>query len=164
MNILKQRFVGRLTNSDTSRNAAMQVTLCVDDQSLQIIVDGDEEWAFAKAEVVLSQVSIDRFRLHLAGEDLYFLPVDPLGFVREVMEEFSEAPVEPYRGWLRRRIDEAQAQDDDPVSHMDEPALDEEHTQTQQRASLGTLHRIESGVIEFNRSKDHSPDSAVAVA
>ncbi len=119
-----QRFVGRLTDSKTDENAAMQVTLLVTDESLEICIDSGEQWEWDMADVSMNRVAIDRFQLGLAGEDLYFLPVDPMGFVKDVLERYSETPVEPYRGWLRRRIEDAQAKSNDSAGlqiHVEEP-------------------------------------------
>ena len=61
------------------------------------------------AEVTITHHSVDRFHLSLGNEDLYFLPVDTSRFLTDVVQEHSDSPMEPHRGWLRRRIEEAQA-------------------------------------------------------
>ena len=102
-------FVGRITNSAESRNAALQVKLYAGEEVLEIVSMAGEEWSWDMSDVTMSRVAIDRFLLQLADEQLYFLPVDPLGFISKVVEKYSDEPLEPHRGWLRRRIEAAQA-------------------------------------------------------
>ena len=114
MQTLKTRFVGRISDSDSSKNAAMQVAVEVSDGSLEITLNDGEQWAWDMKDVKVSRVAIDRFKFELAEENLYFLPVDPMGFVRDLVEVHTDGPVEPYQGWLRRRIEAAQ-----DVGHID---------------------------------------------
>jgi hypothetical protein len=110
MQTLKTRYVGRITDSETAKNAAMQVAIEVIDDKLQIMVSEDEQWAYDMTDVRVSRVAIDRFKLELGEENLYFLPVDPRGFVTDVVEAHSDGLVGSYQGWLRRRIESAQSE------------------------------------------------------
>ena len=102
-------FVGRITNSPKARNAAFRVKLTIRDDTLTIAGTDDEEWTWNMADVTITRIAVDRFSLELTDERLYFLPVDTRRFVTDVLQRFSDTPVEPHRGWLRRRIEEAQA-------------------------------------------------------
>ena len=112
MDAREPRFVGRITDSETAKNAALQVAVEISGDKLEIVLSDDEQWVWEMKDVSMSRVAIDRFEFALGDENLYFLPVDPMAFVRDVMVASSDTPVEPYRGFLRRRIDEAQAMDD----------------------------------------------------
>ena len=106
----KTGFVGRITTSADARDAAYRVKLYVNDDRLQIVaVDGDD-WSWDMTDVTISRASVDRFSLQLADEQLFFFPVDTRGFLTDVLERYSDAPIEPHRGWLLRRIEEAQAE------------------------------------------------------
>ena len=105
----KNAYVGRISTSREAHNSAFRVKLYITDARLEIVSGEGDEWAWDIAEVTITQVSVDRFHLHLGTEDLYFLPVDTRGFVSNVVTRISDTPVEPHRGWLRRRIEAAQA-------------------------------------------------------
>ena len=103
-------FVGRITTSSNARNAAYRVRLSVEEGILQITGADGDEWSWNMEEVTISRSSVDRFLLELSDERLYFLPVDARGFIADIVQKYSDTPLEPHRGWLRRRIEEAQAQ------------------------------------------------------
>lgn len=111
MQTLKTRFVGRITDSATAKNAAMQVAMEISDETIDIAISEDENWTWQVADVKMTRIAIDRFELELADETLYFLPVDPHEFARDAFAQFAGAPDEPFKGWLRRRIEEAQGGD-----------------------------------------------------
>ena len=168
MQTFKQRYVGRLTDSDTAKNASTQVTMHVSDESLEITVDGGEQWEWAMSDVSMNRVAIDRFQLDLNGEDLYFLPVDPMGFVKNVVDRYSGKPVEEYKGFLRRRIEAAQAASDDAsANETDIEETEPSHThQWDTTDSLGirTLQCSECSVVKLDRSDEPSQTEIVAVA
>lgn len=108
----KTGFVGRVSTSPDALNAAFSVKLHVTATHIEISsAEGGDRWQWPISTVSMSQVSVDRFHLELDNEELYFLPVDARGFVEHVVSRFSDEPVEPHRGWLRRRIEQAQASD-----------------------------------------------------
>ena len=111
MHTLTHRFVGRITDSESAKNAAMQVAIEIGDETIDIAVSDEERWSWSTAEVTMSRVAIDRFKLELAEETLYFLPVDSTGFANDAFGQFSAAPNEPFKGWLRRRTEAAQSEE-----------------------------------------------------
>ena len=114
-------FVGRITISADARNAAYRVKLYIGEAKLEIISTEGDEWSWDMSEVTITRHSVDRFHLSLANEHLYFLPVDTNRFLTEVVQDHSDSPLEPHRGWLRRRIEEAQAHGgDDSGYELDE--------------------------------------------
>ena len=168
MQTLKQRFVGRLTDSDSAKNASTQVTMHVSDESLEITVESGEQWEWAMSDVSMNRVAIDRFQLDLNGEDLYFLPVDPMGFVRNVVDRYSGKPVEQYKGFLRRRIEAAQTEsNDESGNETDIEETEPRHTHTWDSTdSLGirTLECSECPAVKLDRSDDLSQTEIAAVA
>ena len=168
MQPLKQRYVGRLTDSDTAKNASTQVTMHVSDESLEITVDGGEQWEWAMSDVSMNRVAIDRIQLDLNGEDLYFLPVDPMGFVKNVVDRYSDKPAEGYKGFLRRRIEAAQADSNDASGNKtDIEQTEPSHThqwETTESLGIRILQCSECGVVKLDRPDDPSQTEVIAVA
>ena len=113
----KTAFVGRITTSADARNAAFRVKLYISDDTLEIVSADGDEWSWNMTSVTIARSSVDRFHLALDGEDLYFLPVDTRRFLTTVVQEHADSPMEPHRGWLRRRIEAAQAQGGDVAGY-----------------------------------------------
>lgn len=131
MQTTKTAFVGRISTSSHARNAAFRVKLYVDDDTIDIVSPDGDEWSWDLDSVTITRSSVDRFLMELDDETLYFLPVDARGFSRDVVERLAGEPVEPHRGWLRRRIEAAQAEggtddgytlDIEPEPDVDTPA------------------------------------------
>jgi hypothetical protein len=123
-------------------------------------------WAWAMSDVSMNRVAIDRFQLDLNGEDL-FLPVDPMGFVKDVVDRYSGKPVEPYKGFLRRRIEAAQAEETDAITAgADIEETEPRHThrwEAPESLGIRTVRCSECSVVKLDRSDDPSP-IMVAVA
>ena len=116
MNTTKASFVGRISTSKNAANAAFQVKLYILDDRIDIISVDGEEWSWKISDVTMTRVAVGRYELQLADEHLYFLPVDARGFQRHVID----AGVQEDRssaGWLRRRIEAAQASDEPAVGY-----------------------------------------------
>ena len=146
----KTDFVGRISTSANARNSAYRVKLYVSDKSIDIVSDDQEEWSWSMEDVTISRVSVDRFMLELAEERLYFLPVDPHGFLTDVVQKYSDVPVEPHRGWLRRRIEDAQADKTKTADGYSDESLFEENV-------------IDSATNQKRRGHVHEWDEGSAV-
>ncbi len=142
MQTTKTAFVGRISTSSDARNAAFRVKVYVGDDTIDIVSPDGDEWTWQLDDVNITRSSVDRFLLELADETLYFLPVDTRGFTRDVVERLSGEPVEPHRGWLRRRIEAAQAEggSDDGYSLEIDHEIEEGTT-----GKRGHLHEWQEG-------------------
>ena len=143
----KTDFVGRISSSANARNSAYRVKLYVSDESIDIVSADQEKWSWSMEDVTISRVSVDRFMLELAEERLYFLPVDPHGFLSDVVHKYSDVPVEPHRGWLRRRIEAAQADKTKTADGYSDESLLEENVmdaKTDQKRR-GHVHEWDEG-------------------
>ena len=140
----KTAFVGRITTSADARNAAFRVKLYVDSMTLLIVSAEGDEWSWNLDDVTFSRASVDRFHLQLAEEELYFLPVDTLGFIANVVNRHSGTPLEPHRGWLRRRIEAAQAEGGE-ISGYDLEIEDEPATDSQDSSRRRHVHEWAEG-------------------
>ena len=89
----------------------------ISDDTLEIVSADGDEWSWNMTNVTISRSSVDRFHLSLDGEDLYFLPVDTRRFLTTVVQKNGDSAMEPHKGWLRRRIEAAQAQGGDVAGY-----------------------------------------------
>ncbi len=112
MHTTKAAFVGRITTSSDASNAAFRVKLYITDSTLDILSATGDEWSWNLEDVTITRTSVERFHLQLSNEELFFLPVDTLGFTHSIVDLHSEDSTGSQRGWLRRRIEAAQASGD----------------------------------------------------
>ncbi len=124
MNQIKSSFVGRISTSKEASNAAFQVKVYVLEDRFDIVSVDGEEWTWPMDDVSISRVAVGRYELQLGDERLYFLPVDTKGFQHHVVDA-GVRPGKPEPGWLRRRIEAAQATDEMPMGYDLEVELDE---------------------------------------
>ena len=136
MQTTQNAFVGRITTSADAKNAAFQVKLYATDSTIDIVSTDGDEWTWDIGDVTITQTAVDRFHMKLGTEQLYFLPVDTHGFISKVVQVISDAPVEPHRGWLRRRIEEAQARDGDVAGYDLEVVAGEEEQPSGRRSHI----------------------------
>jgi hypothetical protein len=113
------------------RNVAYHVKVYVSDSTIDIVGADGEECSWNMKDVTFSRSAVDRFMFELDDERLYFLPVDPNAFLSDVVQKYSDVPVEPHRGWLRRRIEAAQADTSIQAEGYDSEDLEETPPQTE---------------------------------
>ena len=124
MNQTKTSFVGRISTSREASNAAFQVKVYVLEDRFDIVSVEGEEWTWPIDDVSIDRVAVGRYELRLGDERLYFLPVDTKGFQHHVVDG-GVRPGKAEPGWLRRRIEAAQATDETPDGYDLEIEIDD---------------------------------------
>ena len=132
-------FTGLLDTSETATDAAFRVKLYLTDETIEVATFDGDSWKWPAADVEITRVKADRYRLDLGAEALFFLPDDPLSFTLKISpgSESAESGTAK-RGWLRRRIEEAAASSVDVEQPSYVPDVDEGSSAT--RFSLRGPH------------------------
>lgn len=100
-------FPGRIDTSSTG-DAGFRVKILLDEERIEVVSHEGERWSWSLDEVRVQRSGPRRFFLYLGDERLYFTPDEPLGFMASPIGQAEEEAER--RGWLRRRIEAARAE------------------------------------------------------